>query len=378
MSQENGLNFNAQISEEAAQWVVEFRTGEIDETGRRQFDAWMRSSPEHLRAFLEIAAIWNEGSGLDASHELDVETLALRARAADNVVPIDMPATQACRDERTPSSLVPARPLAPGRPGSFYRRIAVAVSIAVTAVGLLWWESLRATTYTTAVGEQQTFTLPDGSTVELDSRSAIRLRFRTNERDIDLMEGQALFHVAKDRTRPFVVASNGTRVRAVGTQFDVYQKPEGTVVTVVEGRVAVTTTAFESKGAAGGYSDPRVGAPSDSQTSLAIPGGALLSAGEQVTLIAQVVPKPIQTNVAAATAWTQHQLVLDSARLIDVAAEFNRYSTRKLVVDDSSDRPLLLSGVFSTDPDFLIRYLRARSDVSVKESSSEVRIVRKE
>jgi hypothetical protein len=99
-----------------------------------------------------------------------------------------------------------------------------------------------------------------------------------------------------------------------------------------------------------------------------------LSAGEQVTLTREVPPKPVRANVSAATAWTQHQLVLESAPLNDVAEEFNRYSTRKLVVEDSGNHPLRLSGVFSTDPDFLIRYLRDRPDITVHETDSEIYI----
>src|SRR6267378_1944545 len=80
---------NAQISEEAAGWFVEFRMGAVDAAARQQFDAWVRSSPEHLRAYLEIAAIWNEGPALDGQHQLDVGTLTARARAEGNIVPLE-------------------------------------------------------------------------------------------------------------------------------------------------------------------------------------------------------------------------------------------------------------------------------------------------
>ncbi len=69
------IRINTQISEEAAEWFVEFRTGDMDAAGRRAFDSWVRSSPEHLRAYLEIAAIWNEGGSLDVHKELNVDAL---------------------------------------------------------------------------------------------------------------------------------------------------------------------------------------------------------------------------------------------------------------------------------------------------------------
>jgi len=88
------------------------------------------------------------------------------------------------------------------------------------------------------------------------------------------------------------------------------------------------------------------------------------------------VPRPTHVNVAATTAWRQRQLIFESAPLAEVAEEFNRYSTRKLVVEDLTSNELRLSGVFATDPDFLVDYLRARPDITVYETSAEIRIVR--
>src|SRR5258708_14766281 len=101
---------------------------------------------------------------------------------------------------------------------------------------------LSAPVYITALGEQRSIQFADGSTVELNSRSKISVKYSQQESDVDLLEGQAVFHVAHDVSRPFIVAVGATRVRAVGTQFDVYKKSNGTVVTVVEGRVAVYST----------------------------------------------------------------------------------------------------------------------------------------
>src|ERR1700733_7540336 len=89
MSHDKPIKLNAQISEEAAEWLVEFRTGDMDAQARRAFDTWVRSSPEHLRAYLEIAAIWNEGSGLDARHEIDLDASSQQVHAECNVVPFE-------------------------------------------------------------------------------------------------------------------------------------------------------------------------------------------------------------------------------------------------------------------------------------------------
>ena len=347
MTHDTPIRLNGQISEEAAEWFIEFRTGDIDPAGRRAFDAWVRSSQEHLRAYLEIAAIWNEGGSLDARRALDVD--ALIALAVENVVPLQV--RRQPQPQRSPRT---SRPFA----------IAACVAVLAFATATLFWvQSYRMPTYATDVGEQRSIRLPDGSTVELNSRSRVQVHFTETERAVALLEGQALFQVARNAARPFIVRSADTRVRAVGTRFDVYRKTSGTVVTVVEGKVAVLAEAA-ADGSGQGASVHQVQA------------AVMLSAGEQLTVTAQTVPQPTRVNVTAATAWTQRQLVLESAPLAEVAEEFNRYSARKLVVEDSAAEQLRLSGVFATDPDFLIRYLRARRDITVRETDTEIRIIR--
>jgi transmembrane sensor len=181
--------------------------------------------------------------------------------------------------------------------------------------------------------------------------SKIRIRYSAHERTVDLLQGQALFQVAKDTIRPFVVHSGQTGVRAVGTEFDVYRKADGTIVTVVEGRVAVLRT------------------PESRNFS------SLLSAGEQITVSPTAARKTLHPNLAGATSWTQRRLVFDSASFAEVADEFNRYNERKLVIDPSALGTLHVSGVFSsTDPASLIRFLRDRPGLRVTETPTQIRI----
>jgi ferric-dicitrate binding protein FerR (iron transport regulator) len=69
---------------------------------------------------------------------------------------------------------------------------------------------------------------------------------------------------------------------------------------------------------------------------------------------------------------------VSAAPLSEVTEEFNRYSERKLIAEDHAKEKLLLSGVFTTDPDFFLSYLRARADITVTETPTEVRIVHDE
>jgi transmembrane sensor len=427
---------NTQIYEEACGWFVESRAGDLDDAGRREFDRWLRKSPEHLSAYLEIAAIWNEGPSLDPRSKWTTDTLIQLALASDDdnvvaLVPgVAVPAAPARGPAVTTASIAPAasasNPVAAEKPtdarpvrarsdtaGSWFnnwRRLAIAASITAVAVvgGTLTMLELSAPIYATALREQRSIQFADGSTVELNSRSKIRVKYSKQKRDVELLEGQALFHVAHDVSRPFIVAVGATRVRAVGTQFDVYKKSNGTVVTVVEGRVAVysaptlgeaptipvaTQALPQSPGATESRLSP---SPTSPDSPPAVSGSALppegeaalqhplpstssylVSAGEQLTVTSEAAQKSTNPNIARATAWREREIVFESATLTDVAEEFNRYNKRQLIIEDPRLYGFHISGVFSsTDPDSLIKFLRQRPGVKVIETSDEIRVER--
>ena len=359
---------NTQIYEEASAWFVESRAADLDEAGRREFDDWLRKSPEHLSAYLEIAAIWDEGSALASTSQWDREQLIAEALSdPENVVALETqgPPPAGGQGEQTTSSSHGKR--------RTLRLAAAAAVAAMAAVGgaLTWWTTER-NIYGTAIGEQRSLVLADGSTVELNARSKIRVAFRSDERDVELLAGQALFHVAKDHARPFLVTSGNTQVRAVGTAFDVYKKPSETVVTVLEGRVAVLSDVGASPSRHNAADKGKLAGPGS-----AGPEPTFVSAGEQVTVSAHVARKTDHPNVAGATAWTQRQLVFEGATLSDVAEEFNRYNERRLVIEDPDLYGFHISGVFSsTDPQSLIRFLRGRPGVQVTETDSEIRVAK--
>ena len=205
--------------------------------------------------------------------------------------------------------------------------------------------------YHAGIGEQRIIALDDGSQVELNARSRIRVRFGGRERSVDLLAGQALFRVAKDKTRPFVVHSGDTAVRAVGTQFDVYRKKSGTIVTVVEGTVAVA---------------PEKARVADRKL-------AIVTAGQQVIVTPAALPEPRLADIALATAWTQQRLAFSRASLAEVAEEFNRYNKRQLVIADPSLHEFRISGNFpSADPTPLLSFLRVQPGIRVTETEDEI------
>jgi transmembrane sensor len=381
------LKLNEQVYQEACEWFVEFRSGDLDDAGRRRFDLWARKSPEHLAAYLEIAAIWSEGSALDPDLQWDPKTLIAQAAAdATNVVPLtdrsrgadastavsDTPSEPA-PDKLDVQQLRPAKSLRP-----WFRIAASIAAIALIAGTAIWYQNFRMPIYATTFGEQRSITLPDGSVVDINSHSKVRVRYSAQERVVDLLEGQALFHVAKNPTRPFLVSGATTQVRAVGTEFDVYQKRGGTVVSVVEGRVAVL---LRSDAAGSETLDlPQVTANHQDQSGARRSGSRgnapiFLAAGEQVLVTTTAMQKADHPNIAIATSWTQRQLEFESASLSEVAEEFNRYNERQLIIEDPTLYDFHISGVFSSsDPASLVRFLRERPGVRVTETASEIRV----
>jgi len=341
------------IVAEASAWFIEFRAGPVASSDRARFDEWLCQSPQHIQAYLEISAGWAELPTNDPQGHIDIAALLERARHSGDGNVVSLP--------QRPSTHPPRARAAP-------RLLSAALAAAALLVGVAFWVfSYEANTYRTGVGEQRTVRLLDGSTIELNALSSVRVRLSSTLREIDLKRGQALFHVAKDPARPFIVRSDVTSVRAVGTEFDVYRKATATVVTVVEGRVAVDEVGFT--------------APTPQPASQ--PEPMLLDAGEQVTLptgqlTADAVKRPPRarrTDVAVATAWVEKRLIFEETPLAEVAEEFNRYNTRRLVISDPELRSLGISGVYaSTDPDSLLGFLRAQPNIQLTETATRIRI----
>ena len=345
------------VVSEAADWFIEFRAGELDAQARERFIAWLRRSPEHIQAYLEVAGAWAELPASDPHHRIDLASMIARARAEADIVPLPSSATSRASTQTVASGRRRARPS--------QRRVLVAASVILASVALgILWMGTRGETYTTGIGEQHTIRLADGSIVELNSRSSVRVRIGEHQRLAELHEGQALFHVARDPARPFIVDTGDTQVRAVGTEFDVYKKASGTVVTVVEGRVAVAGR-VEEHGAADTLESFRARAKPS----------ILLSAGEQLTVARNTAATPKPVDAEAATAWVQKRLIFEETALSEVADEFNRYNTRPLIIDDAALRQVRISGIYSsTDPTSLINFLRVQPTIHVIETPQDIQI----
>jgi transmembrane sensor len=341
---------HAAIVAEASEWFIDFRAGDVDGEARLRFIEWLRRSPDHIQAYLEVSGVWSELPSSDPEGRFDIASMIARARNEPDVIPLSpvyprLPPAPPAAEPRALRKLSRRPVLAAA---------ALALLASITAL-FLWIDSDTARSYSTGIGEQRTIQLLDGSTVELNARSRVKVRLTDLRRDVALIEGQALFRVAKDKQRPFVVQAGDAQVRAVGTEFDVYKKQAETVVTVVEGRVETYSGADGADAAA-----------------------IMLSAGEQLTVLPHTVTKPTRADTAAATAWVQKRLIFEETPLNEVAEEFNRYNRRPLAIDDAELQRLKISGVYSsTDPASLINFLRSQNSINVIETENQVRVVRR-
>jgi transmembrane sensor len=333
---------NAQIREEAAEWLVEFADGNVGVERRQAFSLWLKASPENVRAYLQVTATFEMLGGIRQHCTENIETLIERSRAEGALTNMKrFPETA-----HEPASMGAHTSELWSRTRGFLAASAATLALGVAAFAL--WQNWEKGLYVTGIGEQRAVSLADGSTIELDAGSRLRVHFDPRERNVDLLEGQALFHVAKDPQRRFIVRSGTTHVEAVGTQFDVSREASGTVVTVLDGRVAVSAS-------------DRDAAP------------LFASAGEQVILTAQAASKPAHPDVSAATAWRERKLVFVSSPLTQVISEYNRYHEKRLVIGDPALSSFRISGVFSaSDAESLIAFLRAQSNIEVRESDREI------
>ena len=198
-------------------------------------------------------------------------------------------------------------------------------------------------TFETAVGERSTVVLPDDSIVTLNTDTLLEVRFAegSDVRRVVLQRGQAHFDVETD-PRPFEVLAGGRRIEALGTAFDVRIDTElGVLVTLLEGRVAIDEggdhAAVEDSQSSAGET------PSDAKPALP----TVLQAGEQLIVRPNEPQQVIPVDVERIVGWREGRLVFRDDPLREVVKEINRYSTRKLFVDDDERlEGIQIGGVF--------------------------------
>lgn len=331
----------------AAHWLSVLSDENCTDAERRQFLLWLRASGQHVDEFLRLSRLNAHFSRRELWPNESIVDLAAAARASGegNVATLDA-ATDFLkpRQERSPTRWVLAATAA--------CVFIVAGLIAGRSQVTEWFTP----EYVTAVGEQRSITLEDGSVVELNSQSRLRTRFTDNLRAVELTQGEAIFRVSKDSRRPFRVRTGATDIVAVGTAFNVKANDARTVVTVLEGRVRVNQRDAAERSAA--------------QTAKAVSEFELAVGDQLIVAKAQPAIRVSLRDTEKVTSWTQRRLIFEDTPLSAVAVEFARYSPRSIRIEDAKVGERKINGVFdATDPASLAEFLRGDETLVVQDDA---------
>jgi transmembrane sensor len=357
----NEEQVRAAIAEQAGEWFVKNDEGPLDGRDSVALAAWLKTSPVHVEKFLGVSAIARDLREVGADPEFSVDAVVASARA-ENDTPIQ---------PLWPRLIAPVREISS-------RRWLTALTMAAVAVLSLGLFSLRnsrpiapvsaaggatALNFETRHGEQLSRRLADGSVLNLNTDSAVTVQFDKTERLVTLTSGQADFEVAHETGRAFRVFAGSAVVIAIGTKFDVRLEHDSTVVTVVEGRIAVGPSRMLGN----------LGTGSSQNHS---PRFVQVSADQQIRVTEAEWPAtPIAVDAQHTTAWLHREIVFDHEPLERVAAEFNRYAPQPIEIATPALRNLQISGAFATDDtDAFIAFLRSLKGVRVEMTATRIRV----
>jgi transmembrane sensor len=299
------------INEQAARWAVRSDAGPLGPDEQRELNTWLAADPRHRGAYVRARAHW-----------VDLDRLAA----------IHGPASP----EKTKTD----------RRLNISRRELLAASVAAITIvgGGLAWIILRRgrENYTSGIGEVRRIALEDGSTLMLNTATEVTVQFSDRERNVRLIRGEALFEVAHDAARPFLVRVHDIAVRAVGTAFVVRLEAAQVDVTVTEGvvEVAESPTAIE---------------PGEASSLASYPKAQRVAANERVVIRLAQAPqvRPIAPAEAdRQLAWREGLVSFDGESLQTAVAEINRHNRRQIVIDDPALAKKPVVGIFrATDLD---------------------------
>lgn len=303
-----GTEKRMRVHTAAANWDARLRTPDCSDAERAAFEDWCAQDPCHQQAFELLQS--SVTALLSAAHSPEVR--ALRDAALNE------------------------------RPAVRPRWVSVAACLAMFALFVPFGmnflstysdtpgqqnEADTPTYYATTIGQRSGITLDDGSVITLNTDSRVTVDYSADQRLITLLKGQALFEVAKDPDRPFIVTAGDQRVVALGTTFDVRLNAAAVEVILVEGRVEIEDVATAGK---------------KTPTPL-----VQLASGERLIASAvQAQPEVTKIDAGKATSWRDGLVTFEDTPLSEAIAEMNRYSTVQIVPQSEDISNLRITGLF--------------------------------
>lgn len=314
-----------EIQTRAAAWIEERESEDWSDARQTEFDAWVAESPAHLVAFLRAETVWKHAD---------------RLRAMSNSGP--MKANTAGSSKRN---------------ATFLKMAAAFAIVSLAGAGAFALiQSPKEQAYSTTIGGRETLTLDDGSEIELNTNTSVRVSYNDAHRNVWLDKGEAYFKVVHNPARSFVVTLGKRRITDLGTKFVARRDGDQVQVALIEGKARFDTTLD----------------PAGSQQTVLIPG-------DTVTATARSVLLDRKTNQVLANklGWRRGMLIFDHATLADVAAEYNRYNRTKLLVAGAEARRLTISGTLpATDLGAFARLATKFFNLRVEQHEGEIVVSR--
>ena len=330
------------IEATAAAWLAQRDDG-LNATQMAEFARWHEADPRHAAAFARLDATW-----------------ALLGQL---------------RDYRPEARVHPDRDLlAKPRPALvlYNPRLAVMSALAACLALVAAWMwlkpapvALTVPQYATTSGGYQRMTLEDGSVIELNADSEVRVNYTPAERRVRLLKGEAHFIVAKNHERPFWVEAGAVTVRAVGTAFNVRLEASKIEVLVTEGKVEVDQSAVRQ------------------QNPSAI-SHTLIEAGQRIVIVPEssvvnpVVEKIALADMRAALSWQDSRLIFSDTPLTSVVEQFNKYNRVQIELADDSLYQVPVGGSWRAgNPESFVRMLTADGSIVAERSNPDRIVLRK-
>lgn len=287
---------------------------------RAACEAWRAAAIEHEIAWQRALAAWERLDEAGTLHRLTSAADPLSSTDLLSRAAVCQPAPDGPMSDRAgPAQAGPVPASLQKQP----RWLALAASIALVAIGVpgIGWALFGASTaYATAVGERRLIRLDDGTGIELNTDSRVRLRRQLGKRALVVERGEVMVTLPAGGRPLHVVAASQEldldagrlAVRIDGAQV-VVALDRGRADLAVEGRNAVP-----------------------------------LRAGAQATVSADdIAIAPLRSGeFGRKTAWSGGRIALSGDTLAQAVAEFNRYGNTRLTIGDPSIAGLQVGGIF--------------------------------
>lgn len=321
------MSRSEQGNDAAAAWIIRREKEDWSDIDQIEFDHWLAESDGNKAAYWRLKHSWREADRIGS--------LGLGSR----------------------------KPVGRAGIAIFWKPVALAASLLlIIGFGVTEYGGPQssprpvATQYDTPVGGHRLVALVDGSTIELNTRTALRTTVTNVNREIWLDRGEAFFAVRHDPVHPFVIYAGPKRVTVLGTKFLVRREGDKISVAVLEGRVRIDDAA----------------APiGESTSSTILTGGALAFTQGRSTLVTQKSEEGVRDELA----WRDGLLKFDQTPLSGVAAEFNRYNLRQIIVTDPAVADIRIGGTFqASNVVAFTRLLRDAYGLKIEDSAETIRI----